>query len=98
MTLLNYGYGNCRLYKDETPPELPKLSVTGGKEPEVELSYGETFTYLGLHGEDFSGVERELMLEEKMCIRDRTTTVSVRCSTPRAWNRRRRSRILCSSK
>ena len=38
--------------------------MTGGKEPEVELSYGETFTYLGLHGEDFSGVERELMLEE----------------------------------
>ena len=64
VTLLNYGFGNCRLYKDETPPELPKLSVTGGKEPEVELSYGETFTYLGLHGEDFSGVERELMLEE----------------------------------
>ncbi len=41
VTLLNYGFGNCRLYKDETPPELPKLSVTGGKEPEVELSYGE---------------------------------------------------------
>ena len=64
VTLLNYGYGNCRLYKDETPPELPKLPVNGGKEPEVELSYGEPFTYLGLHGEDFSGMERELMLEE----------------------------------
>ena len=64
VTLLNYGYGNCRLYKDETPPELPKLPVNGGKEPEVELSYGEPFTSLGLHGEDFSGMERELMLEE----------------------------------
>ena len=64
VTLLNYGYGNCRLYKDETPPELPKLPVNGGKEPEVELSYGEAFTYLGLHGEDFSGMERELMLEK----------------------------------
>ena len=64
VTLLKYWFGNCRLYKDETPPELPKIPVTGGKEPEVELSYGETFTYLGLHGEDFSGVERELMLEE----------------------------------
>lgn len=64
VTLLNYGYGNCRLYKDETPPELPKLPVNGGKEPEVELSYEEAFTYLGLHGEDFSGMERELMLEE----------------------------------
>ena len=64
VTLLNYGYGNCRLYKDETPPELPKLPVNGGKEPEVELSYGESFTDLGLHGEDFSGMERELTLEE----------------------------------
>ena len=66
VTLLNYGYGNCRLYKDETPPELPKLPVNGGKEPEVELSYGEAFTYLGLHGEDFSGMERELTLEESV--------------------------------
>ena len=78
VTLLNYGFGNCRLYKDETPPELPKLSVTGGKEPEVELSYGVTFTYLGLHGEDFSGVERELMLEE-------SAKAPVKAGRP-AWN------------
>ncbi len=56
VTLLNYGYGNCRLYKDETPPELPKLPVNGGKEPEVELSYGEHISRA--HGEDFSGMER----------------------------------------
>ena len=31
---------------------------------EAELSYGDIFTCLGLHGEDFSGVERELTLEE----------------------------------
>ena len=64
VTLLNYGFGNCRLYKDEMPPELPKIPVTGGKVAEAELSYGDIFTCLGLHGEDFSGVERELMLEE----------------------------------
>ncbi|MFR8393204.1 MAG: hypothetical protein ACLVBJ_10185 [Pilosibacter sp.] len=48
VTLLNYGYGNCRLYKDETPPELP---APGRGEQGVELSYGEPFTYLGLHGD-----------------------------------------------
>lgn len=64
VTLLNYGFGNCRLYKDETPPKLPKIPVTGGKVAEAELSYGDIFTCLGLHGEDFSGVERELTLEE----------------------------------
>ena len=33
VTLLNYGYGNCRLYKDETPPELPKLPVNISRAP-----------------------------------------------------------------
>ena len=53
LTLLNYGFGNCRLYKDETPPKLPKIPVTGGKVAEAELSYGDIFTCLGSTGRIF---------------------------------------------
>ena len=52
VSLLNYGFGACRLYRDEAMPQLPSLA-------------GE-FTYLGLHGEDFSGVEKELSLPESI--------------------------------
>lgn len=65
VTLLNYGYGNCRLYQDETPPELTEIPVKGGKETKVPAAYEHTFTYLGLHGEDFSGMERELVLNDE---------------------------------
>lgn len=30
-TLLNYGFGICRIYKDEEPPEAGEIKVTGGK-------------------------------------------------------------------
>ena len=63
VTLLNYGYGNCRLYRDEDPPELPDIRVAGGVRDFVKTGYREGFSFLGLHGEDFSAIERELELE-----------------------------------
>lgn len=63
VTLLNYGYGSCRLYRDEDPPELPDIRVAGGVRDFVKAGYREGFSFLGLHGEDFSAIERELELE-----------------------------------
>lgn len=63
VALLNYGYGNCRLYRDEVPPELPKIQVLGGVRDFVKAGYREGFSFLGLHGEDFSAIEKELQLE-----------------------------------
>lgn len=64
VTLLNYGYGNCRLYRDENLPILEPIPVQNGVESEVPVRYREPFTYLGLHGEDFSQISKELILEE----------------------------------
>ena len=60
---MNYGYGNCRLYRDEAPPELPKIQVLAGVRHFVKAGYREGFSFLGLHGEDFSAIEKELQLE-----------------------------------
>ena len=57
-TLLNYGYANCSLYEDTQMPELPVMPVQNGVESEVPLRYGGGFSYLGLHGEDFSRIEK----------------------------------------
>ncbi len=65
-SLLNFGYANCRLYEDKEPPALPLLPVTGGVEDQVALKYGGTFSYLGLHGEDFTTVERNIVIPESI--------------------------------
>ena len=64
QTLLNYGYANCRVYEDKEMPELLELPVTDGVENQVSLSYSRGFSYLGLQGEDFSSIEKKLMLPE----------------------------------
>lgn len=64
VTLLNYGYGNCRLYRDEAMPELPEIMVSKGIKDTADLQYRDGFSYLGLHGEDFNAIEKELLLEE----------------------------------
>lgn len=64
--LLNYGYANCRLYEDKEPVPLPALAVKSGVEDTVELRYEGTFSYLGLHGENFEAMERTLVLPESL--------------------------------
>lgn len=66
QTLLNYGYANCRLYEDKEQLPLGGMPVTGGVEETVPLKYDGVFSYLGLHGEDFTAVEKTLVLEEAL--------------------------------
>ncbi|HBM48218.1 MAG TPA: D-alanyl-D-alanine carboxypeptidase [Lachnoclostridium sp.] len=64
--LLDYGYANCRLYEDKEMPELPALEVTDGVTSSVPLKYAGGFSYLSLSGDDFSAVEKKLMLPEAL--------------------------------
>ena len=64
--LLNYGYANCRLYEDREPLPLDALAVENGVEESVELRYEGTFSFLGLHGENFDAVEKKLTLPESL--------------------------------
>lgn len=66
QTLLNYGYANCRLYEDKEMLPLPQMPVLDGVEDSVSLRYEGDFSYLSLSGEDFSAIEKELMLPEQM--------------------------------
>lgn len=66
QTLLNYGYANCKLYEDTEMPELPQMEVTDGVEDTVPLKYGGGFSYLSLSGEDFTAVEKKLMIPEAL--------------------------------
>ena len=75
VTLLNYGYGNCKLYRDENVPVLEPVPVKNGVVDTVEAEYRDTFTFLGLHGEDFSGVVKELILGEDLSAPVRTGDV-----------------------
>ena len=62
--LLNYGFANCTIYRDNQPVELPMIKVQNGVVPEVEAKYNSIFTYVGTQGEDFSKVEKTISILE----------------------------------
>ena len=64
LTLLNYGFANCRIYQDANPLPLPEMIVKNGKDDIVSLMYDQVFSYLSTTGEDFSAIERELVIQE----------------------------------
>lgn len=63
-TLLNYGYANCQLYEDTEMPALPQLPVLNGVADQAPLRYAGGFSYLTLDGDDFSAMEKEILLPE----------------------------------
>lgn len=64
--LLNYGFGRCSLYIDESEPALPELAVRGGAEKQVKLSFEGPFRYLDVDGNALTDVEKKLVLPEEL--------------------------------
>ncbi len=64
--LLNYGFANCRAYRDDDPPKLLPMAVRDGQKESVPLVYDGTFSYAALRGENLDEIHSELMLDENL--------------------------------
>lgn len=62
QTLLEYGFSQCSLYKDETKITQKAVPIIGAVEKEVEVEQRGSFTYLNTTGEDVSGITKEVNL------------------------------------
>lgn len=62
QTLLNYGFSVCKVYKDENPAPLPRLTVKQGAQDSVPLAYESDMVYVSTSGEDLSNVTKKLKL------------------------------------
>ena len=71
ISLLNYGYGVCCLYKDENPPIIPQVKVKGGIDDEVSLITAKEFSCLFMNGEDTSEITSgiELLTDVKAPVK-----------------------------
>lgn len=64
--LLNYGFANCRAYRDDDPPELLPMAVKDGKKEWVTLIYEKPFSYVSFHGENPEDIRSELILDDDL--------------------------------
>ena len=66
ITLLNYGYGLCSIYKDENPPALEKVNINSGVKEDIKCKYSGVYKYLSLESFNASDVTSELQLLENI--------------------------------
>lgn len=64
ITLFGYGYGICKLYKDEEQLTLSDMPIKGAIQSEVALKQEGTFSYLDTEGIDISKIEKKTELPE----------------------------------
>lgn len=65
-TLLNYGFGKCRIYSDRNEDKLTAIKVNKGIAEYVNLKYEGPFQYISTDGSDLSGVTKTLELPESV--------------------------------
>lgn len=63
-TMLNYGFANVQVYKDEAPGALEMVRVNKGVADWVSTEYENIFSYLSTTGENFDNIEKEWVYEE----------------------------------
>ena len=66
VKLLNYGFGKCQLYTDESEEGIAPAVVENGVEDTVNVYRAEPFSYLDTTGANLSSVERTVEMEESV--------------------------------
>ena len=66
VTLLNYGFASCQIYKDYSPPKLGKIKIIGGVKETIPCKYETTFHYLDTNGQNLSAITKHLELREEL--------------------------------
>ena len=74
ISLLNYGFGKCQVYKDEHNTTPEPLVVKKGVADTVSLYYQGIFHYVSVDGSDISAIEKRLELPEEVLSREKAPT------------------------
>ncbi|MBQ9155535.1 MAG: D-alanyl-D-alanine carboxypeptidase [Eubacterium sp.] len=64
--LLDYGFANCRLYKDDNPPSLPDVRVSGGRADRISCRPAGTFSCVIGKDTDLNQIRKEVNLTEEI--------------------------------
>lgn len=62
ISLFNYGFANCKIYKDENADPLPALTIEKGTEPSVPIKAASSFRYVITSGKGKDSITKKISL------------------------------------
>lgn len=66
IALLNYGFGKCSVYQEESTEETPEVAVKGGVEEKAATAQEEQFSYIDTTGADLTKIERKVKMKDSL--------------------------------
>ena len=63
-SLINYGFSNCKVYKDNKKYQN-KVNICGGKKDKVKVQ-NDTFSYVDTNGGKIDGIESKVVLKDNI--------------------------------
>lgn len=66
VKMLNYGFGKCQLYTDESSDGIKPVSVENGVKKKVKVQRSEPFSYLDTNGANINGIKRTVEMNEEI--------------------------------
>ena len=64
VTLLNYGFGKCNLFREDVEPEIKPVEIKKGEKEQVKVKQRAVFTYVDTTGADVNAIERKVEMRE----------------------------------
>ena len=64
VKLLNYGFGKCQLYTDDSVDGIKDAEVENGVDETVSVERFDAFSYLDTEGNGVTGIERTIVMKE----------------------------------
>lgn len=64
ISLLEYGFGICKVYQENKNLRLADVNVKSGKKAKLKIKPGERFSYVSVNGEDLSKIQRKLKIKK----------------------------------
>ena len=65
-TLFKYGYGVCKLYRDNNADLKDYIRVEGGVREKVKVMAKETYNYLSVTEEDMGSIKKDIVFNKKV--------------------------------
>lgn len=64
--LLNYGFANCKVYRDQELPKMKNITVNGSLKENIAVECEDDFSYLSMTGEDVNSIKRKVVVPKSL--------------------------------
>lgn len=65
-SLLNYGFGKCQKYEEDTVKPIGTVKVSRGEQDTIKAKQKEPFTYIDTTGADISQIKRRVQVKKEI--------------------------------